>query len=72
MSFPGFAARYAWCVLCERVYPAIVWVDSEWQCPNPACDGGPDDVWEYGPGSSLLREHPQYPVEPQVGERLPV
>lgn len=57
---------------CERVYPAIMWVENRWNCPNPARDGGPDDAWEYGPESSLLREHPEYAVEPEVGERLSV
>ena len=41
--------------------------ENGWECPNPTCDGGPDDAWEYGPESSLLKEHPEYPVEPEAG-----
>jgi hypothetical protein len=72
MSFPGFVAAFAWCLRCERVYPAILWAENDWECPNPNCDGGPDDAWAWTPGCRLLIEHPEYPEVPEPGETYPL
>lgn len=67
-----FAAAWAWCMRCERVHPAVEWVNGEWQCPNPACDGGADDMWQWTPDSILRQEHPEYPEIPERGEHYPL
>ena len=67
-----WAAAYGWCVRCERAYPAIAWVENNWQCPTRSCEGTFDDAWEWTSESVLLAKHPEYPKIPDEGEEYPL
>ena len=62
-----WAATYGWCARCERVFPAVTWIENDWRCPTQTCEGTFDDAWAWG--ETTLAEHPEYPEEPDVGEK---
>ena len=70
MTLAGFSSTYTWCGRCQCVYPAVTWVENNWGCPNPTCKGWADDAWAWG--ETILAQHPEYPEEPEVGERYPL
>ncbi len=70
MNASYFVATYLWCCRCERVYPAIWWVENAEECPNPTCGGTLDDAWAWA--EALLREHPDWPEAPEPGERYSI
>ena len=56
-----------WCIRCERVYPAIWWIDHGGMCLSPGCQGTLDEASAWG--QALLMEHADWP---EVGERYEV
>ena len=63
----AFSATYLWCIRCERVYPAVWWVENGQMCPNSLCEGTLYEAWAWG--EALLSEHPDWPEAPEPGER---
>lgn len=67
-----FASRWTWCLRCESVWPTIEWVENDWQCPTYGCGGGFNDMWRWDADSAIVRETPEYPEIPEVGEQYPL
>ena len=67
-----WAAAFAWCLRCERVFPTVTWIENDWRCPNLDCSADIGEAREWGPASTLLIAHPEYPEIPASGEHYPL
>lgn len=38
------SGEFFWCLHCEYVFPAAAWVENDWNCPRPGCDGDAFDA----------------------------
>lgn len=59
--------RAAWCLHCERVYPAKLWRDLDFDCPGIGCNGGALDMHPLRSDFIFGEYLPLYPSKHEIG-----
>jgi hypothetical protein len=59
--------RACWCLHCERVYPAKLWRDLDFDCPGEDCNGGALDITPFRDDFHFGEYLPMYPKNGERG-----